>query len=64
LIDLCNWLNAKSQNETRFKDILALFSRHGIVYRGKSYEEDSKNQMINITPVVRLIVTRSLPKGN
>jgi len=46
-------------NETRFKDILALFSRHGIVIRGKSYEEDSKNQMINITPVVRLIVTEA-----
>lgn len=46
-------------NETRFKDILALFSRHGIIIRGKSYEEDSKNLMINITPVVRLIVTEA-----
>jgi hypothetical protein len=46
-------------NETRFKDILALFSRHGVIIRGKSYEEDSKNQMINITPVVRLIVTEA-----
>lgn len=46
-------------NETRFKDILALLSRHGVLIRGKSYEEDSKNQMINITPVVRLIVTEA-----
>ncbi|MBD5772046.1 DUF4194 domain-containing protein [Marinomonas colpomeniae] len=46
-------------SETRFKDILALFSRHGVLIRGKSYEEDSKNQMINITPVVRLIVTEA-----
>lgn len=46
-------------NETRFKDILALFSRHGIIIRGKSYEEDSKILMINITPVVRLIVTEA-----
>ncbi|TYL47856.1 DUF4194 domain-containing protein [Marinomonas sp. IMCC 4694] len=46
-------------NETRFKDILALLSRHGVLIRGKSYEEDSKNQIINITPVVRLIVTEA-----
>jgi hypothetical protein len=46
-------------SETRFKDILALFSRHGILIRGKSYEDDSKHQMINITPVVRLIVTEA-----
>ena len=46
-------------NETRFKDILTLFSRQGVVIRGKAYEEDSKNLMINITPVVRLIVTEA-----
>ncbi|MCV2402782.1 DUF4194 domain-containing protein [Marinomonas sp. C2222] len=46
-------------SETRFKDILALFSRHGVIIRGKAYEEDSKNLMINITPVVRLIVTEA-----
>ena len=46
-------------SETRFKDILALLSRHGVLIRGKSYEEDSKNMMINITPVVRLIVTEA-----
>ncbi|MDB4837063.1 DUF4194 domain-containing protein [Marinomonas sp.] len=45
--------------ETRFKEILALFSRHGVLLRGKVYEEDSKNQIINITPVVRLIVTEA-----
>ena len=46
-------------NETRFKDILTLFSRHGVIIRGKAYEEDSKNLMISITPVVRLIVTEA-----
>ncbi|AEF54771.1 MULTISPECIES: DUF4194 domain-containing protein [Marinomonas] len=46
-------------SETRFKDILSLFSRHGVIIRGKTYEEDSKNQIINITPVVRLIVTEA-----
>lgn len=46
-------------NETRFKDILTLFSRQGVVIRGKAYDEDSKNLMINITPVVRLIVTEA-----
>ena len=45
--------------ETRFKDILSLLSRHGVIIRGKAYEEDSKNFIINITPVVRLIVTEA-----
>ncbi len=45
--------------ETRFKDILTLFSKHGVIIRGKAYEEDAKNLMINITPVVRLIVTEA-----
>ncbi|TDO96768.1 DUF4194 domain-containing protein [Marinomonas balearica] len=45
--------------ETRFKEILTLFSRHGVIIRGKTYDEDSKNMMINITPVVRLIVTEA-----
>ncbi len=46
-------------NETRFKDILTLLSRHGVIIRGKAFEEDAKNIMINITPVVRLIVTEA-----
>ena len=45
--------------ETRFKEILGLFSKHGVIIRGKAYEEDSKNLMINITPVIRLIVTEA-----
>lgn len=45
--------------ETRFKDILTMFSKHGVIIRGKAYEEDAKNLMINITPVVRLIVTEA-----
>ncbi|ETX11478.1 hypothetical protein MUS1_09335 [Marinomonas ushuaiensis DSM 15871] len=54
-----NLVKREIPSETRFKDILALFNRHGILIRGKSYEEDSKNQIINITPVVRLIVTEA-----
>ncbi|MFT2112591.1 DUF4194 domain-containing protein [Marinomonas sp. 2405UD68-3] len=46
-------------NETRFKDILTLLSRHGVIIRGKAFEEDAKNIMVNITPVVRLIVTEA-----
>lgn len=45
--------------ETRFKDILTLFSKQGVIIRGKAYDEDAKNIMINITPVVRLIVTEA-----
>lgn len=46
-------------SETRFKEILALLSRQGVIIRGKSYDEDLKNIMINITPVIRLIVTEA-----
>lgn len=46
-------------NETRFKDILTLLSRHGVLIKGKAYEEDSKNLAIHITPVVRLVVTEA-----
>lgn len=45
--------------ETRLKDILALFSRQGVIYRGKAYEEDPKNLSISITPVIRLVVTEA-----
>ncbi|WP_067219621.1 DUF4194 domain-containing protein [Marinomonas gallaica] len=45
--------------ETRFKDILTLFSKHGLIIRGKAFEEDAKNIMVNITPVVRLVVTEA-----
>lgn len=45
--------------ETRFKDILTLLSRHGVLIKGKAYDEDSKNLAIHITPVVRLVVTEA-----
>lgn len=45
--------------ETRFKEILSLLSKHGIIIRGKAYEEDAKNLMVSITPVVRLVVTEA-----
>ena len=46
-------------SETRFKDILTLLSRHGVLIKGKAYDEDSKNLAIHITPVVRLVVTEA-----
>ncbi|KJZ13794.1 hypothetical protein TW85_11360 [Marinomonas sp. S3726] len=45
--------------ETRFKDILTLLSRHGVLIKGKAYEEDSKNLAVHVTPVVRLVVTEA-----
>ncbi|MFP8967168.1 DUF4194 domain-containing protein [Pokkaliibacter sp. CJK22405] len=43
-------------NETRMKDILALFARHGIIERGKPHETDPKNFTLVIQPVIRQVV--------
>ncbi len=43
-------------NETRFREILSLFSRHGIIERGKAAEEDPKNIALMINPAVRHVV--------
>lgn len=43
-------------NETRLKEILSLFSRHGIVERGKSDETDPKNVPLRINPTIRQVV--------
>ncbi len=43
-------------NETRFKEIISLFARHGIVERGKAPETDPKNPPLMINPVIRQVV--------
>ncbi|WP_151705529.1 DUF4194 domain-containing protein [Nitrincola alkalilacustris] len=43
-------------NETRLKEIVSLFSRHGIIERGKADETDPKNLPLRINPVIRQVV--------
>ncbi|MDI3325349.1 DUF4194 domain-containing protein [Pontibacterium granulatum] len=43
-------------NETRMKEILSLFSRHGVIERGKPDETDPKNLPLGINPVIRQVV--------
>ncbi|OMH25571.1 DUF4194 domain-containing protein [Motiliproteus sp. MSK22-1] len=57
LLQLYENLTAKEiPNETRFKEILSLFSRHGIVERGKAPETDPKNIPLMINPSIRQVV--------
>ncbi|WP_290705788.1 DUF4194 domain-containing protein [Amphritea sp.] len=43
-------------NETRLKELLSLFSRHGIIERGKPHETDPKNIPLTINPSIRQVV--------
>lgn len=43
-------------NETRLKEILSLFSRHGLIERGKLDETDPKNVPLRINPTIRQVV--------
>ncbi|WP_415895840.1 DUF4194 domain-containing protein [Neptuniibacter sp. PT34_22] len=43
-------------NETRLKEILSLFSRHGVIERGKPDEMEPKNIPLKINPVIRQVV--------
>jgi len=43
-------------NETRLKEILSLFARHGIIERGKPNEADPKNLPLRINPAIRQVV--------
>jgi len=43
-------------NETRLKEILSLFSRHGVIERGKADESDPKNLPLKINPIIRQVV--------
>jgi len=57
LLRLYDTLTGKEiPNETRLKEILSLFSRHGIIERGKSDETDPKNVPIRINPTIRRVV--------
>ncbi|MBV1789640.1 DUF4194 domain-containing protein [Marinobacterium sp. D7] len=57
LLRLYDTLTGKEiPNETRLKEILSLFTRHGIIERGKSDETDPKNVPIRINPTIRQVV--------
>lgn len=43
-------------NETRYKEIIALFNRHGIIERGKAPETEPKNIPLMINPSIRQVV--------
>jgi len=43
-------------NETRLKEIMSLFTRHGILERGKPNEAEPKNQPLRINPAIRQVV--------
>ncbi|WP_417224046.1 DUF4194 domain-containing protein [Amphritea sp.] len=43
-------------NETRLKELLSLFSRHGVIERGKPHETDPKNIPLTINPSIRQVV--------
>jgi hypothetical protein len=43
-------------NETRLKEILSLFSRHGLIERGKPLESEPKNLPLGINPTIRQVV--------
>jgi len=49
-------------NETRSKELLSLFSRHGLIERGKSDESNPKNIMFSILPTIRQVVVEDYIK--
>jgi len=49
-------------NETRTKELLSLFSRHGLIERGKSDESNPKNIMFSILPTIRQVVVEDYIK--
>lgn len=57
LLQVYENLTAKEiPNETRFREILSLFSRHGIIERGKPNETEPKNVPLMINPSIRHVV--------
>lgn len=57
LLQIYENLTAKEiPNETRYREILSLFSRHGIIERGKPQETDPKNIPLMINPSIRHVV--------
>ena len=49
-------------NETRTKELLALFSRHGLIERGKPDETNPKNVLFSILPTIRQVVVEDYIK--
>ncbi|MDY6890814.1 MAG: DUF4194 domain-containing protein [Pseudomonadota bacterium] len=43
-------------NETRLKEIISLFTRHGLIERGKQEESEPKNIPLKINPTIRQVV--------
>jgi hypothetical protein len=43
-------------NETRMKEIISLFTRHGLIERGKVNETEPKNIPFSILPTIRQVV--------
>ncbi len=57
LLGLYETLTAKEiPNETRTKELISLFSRHGLVERGKPDESDPKNNFFSVLPTIRQVV--------
>ncbi|MFT6917372.1 MAG: hypothetical protein ACJAWL_003730 [Motiliproteus sp.] len=57
LLQLYESLTTKElPNETRFKEMLSLFSRHGVIEKGKPAETDPKNIPLMINPSIRQLV--------
>lgn len=57
LLGLYETLTGKElPNETRTKELLSLFSRHGIIERGKVDESNAKNTFFSILPTIRQVV--------
>ncbi len=57
LLNLFSSLTGKEiPNETRLKEILSLFSRHGLIDRHRADETDPKNIPLSIFPTVRQVV--------
>ena len=57
LLSLFETLTAKDiPNETRSKELLAFFSRHGLIERGKADESNPKNVFFSVLPTIRQVV--------
>ncbi|MEM5529868.1 DUF4194 domain-containing protein [Gammaproteobacteria bacterium AS21] len=49
-------------NETRTKELISLFSRHGLIERGKPEEGNPKNTLFSILPTIRQVVVEDYIK--
>jgi hypothetical protein len=49
-------------NETRTKELISLFSRHGLIERGKPEEGNPKNILFSILPTIRQVVVEDFIK--